>query len=82
MSKAQQRLNVCFGFVISAVMACGLGRYAWLYYEDATAPPGVLAEGAFLEAGPELIVAVLLSALLGGVWAICYFWHRGNSCNT
>ncbi len=79
MSKTQRRLSACFGFVITAVMVWGLGSYAWLYYQDATAPLGVLSEGAFLEGLPNLIFAALLSVLVAVVWAACYFWLRGNS---
>src|SRR4051794_6291973 len=81
MTTAQRRVTAGFGLVLSAVIAWGLGTYAWLYYQDATAPPGVLSERAFLTGLPNLILAALVSVLLTAAWGVCYFWLRGDSLN-
>lgn len=73
-SLALRILNVSFGSIIVAVMLWGLVSYARLYYEDATAPPGCLSEGAFLEGYPKLFFASNLSLLLAVVWPLCYIW--------
>jgi hypothetical protein len=79
MTNAQRRVTTCFGLGIGAVMAWGLGTYAWLFYQDATAPPGSLSEGAFLEGRLKLVLAALLSVLLAMVWAACHFRLGGST---
>jgi hypothetical protein len=78
MTTVQKRITVCFGLVIAGVLAWGLGTYAWLYYQDATAAPGVWSEGAFLFGPPKLILAALMSVLLTFVWAVCYTSVKGK----
>jgi hypothetical protein len=79
MTTAQRKVTTGFGLVIGALIAWGLGTYTWLYYKDATAPPGVLSERAFLTGLPNLIFAALVSVLLTAAWGVCYFWLRRNS---
>jgi hypothetical protein len=81
MNTAQRKVTVGFGIVIGGVVAWGLGTYLWFYYQDATAPPTVLSERAFLAGLPNLILAAAVSVVLAVLWALCHIQLRGNTDN-
>ena len=76
MTLAQRKLTFSFCSLVGLVMAWGLGKYAYYWYQDNTAPPSVLSERAFIEGLPVLIGASVLSVLLMIIFGIWYFCLR------
>jgi hypothetical protein len=72
-------VNGVFGVLILAVIFLGVGRYLWLYHQDANAPQGAISEGSFLEGRSDLLLAASVAGLIAIVWAFCRSWLKGPS---
>jgi hypothetical protein len=79
MNAPQRKVTIVFSIGIGLVLMWGLATYLSDLLDDAafrSAHPGSIAEKAFLEGLPTLLVSVIVSILLAGAFVACYAFFR------